>query len=80
MGAGQMGAGQMGGQGAFTLINGMDISGMNGMQGMLPFPFFPPFGCEIDCHPFPQIQVIATQTQQIPQPLPSPPPPPPTSK
>lgn len=37
--------------------------GMNGMSGIqLPFPFFPPFGCDTICQPI-QLQVF--QQQQV---------------
>ncbi|KAL4113486.1 hypothetical protein QTP88_017101 [Uroleucon formosanum] len=37
--------------------------GMNGMSGIqLPFPFFPPFGCDITCQPI-QLQIFQ---QQVP--------------
>ncbi|XP_022179613.1 uncharacterized protein LOC111040159 [Myzus persicae] len=38
---------------------------MNGMSGIqLPFPFFPPFGCDLTCQPM-QLQVF--QQQQVQQ-------------
>lgn len=65
------GGGSGGGQGNMQFaMNGMNMmGGMNGMQ--LPFPFFPPFGCDVECLP---IQI------QLPQQPVTPKPTPPTSK
>lgn len=49
---------------------------MNGMAGIqLPFPFFPPFGCDTICQPI-QLQVIQQQVQEMatkPTPMTQPP-------
>lgn len=64
-GAGGAGGVMMGASGAGSQMFAM--GGMNGMQ--LPFPFFPPFACDVECVPY-QMQVV--QQQQVPQPVPQP--------
>jgi len=42
------------------------MNGMNGMSGIqLPFPFFPPFGCDTICQPI-QLQIFQQQPQRKP--------------
>lgn len=62
-GSGSDGSGESGSAGGSHMFS---MGGMNGMQ--LPFPFFPPFACDLECVPY-QIQVVQ---QQISQPAPQP--------
>uniref|UniRef100_A0A2S2NNM5 Uncharacterized protein n=1 Tax=Schizaphis graminum TaxID=13262 RepID=A0A2S2NNM5_SCHGA len=57
------GGGSGGGSGGVAIGMGNMSFGMNGMSGIqLPFPFFPPFGCDTICQPI-QLQVF--QQQQV---------------
>lgn len=78
-GSGGGGGGKQGGSNNGSGDPTFTIAGINVGGGMqLPFPFFPPFGCDIDCQPI-QIQFIQ-QKQQTQLPMITTPAAPPSSK